>query len=309
VALDTLVGTKLTEPIGSDKSDYNIHDRNAIQFSTVNILDGDGESRPPWAEAGSVAISRPKPGVKVLQWLRHAISNVRSRTLEQDKTIFAGFTCKACPQPKRSFRRNYWTGKETSYRSALLWKWIQWTTIYPDRCKECNTKYSRWKRAKRAMQKIHDRGMDIWFITLTRPNITGVPPYDGVIELDRALWIKDFKKFRRTKIWKDTFAGGYWFYEFTSRAPEDKIFARDGTFIRQTPDHEINGHLHILATSDGRIPMKELTAQWGDRVDFRQPKHKHDVMRYLRGYLIKCSTDGVNMRPFGDIHRRKVSET
>ena len=55
--------------------------------------------------------------------------------------------------------------------------------------------------------------------------------------------------------------------------------------------------------------MKEITAQWGDRVDYRQPKHEYDVMRYLRGYLVKCSTDGVNMRPFGDIHRRKISET
>ena len=292
MALDTLLGSKLTVPIG-----------------TVEPTDNCSDQKPPWAEAGSVAISRPRPGVTVLQWLRHAVHNVRSRTLEQDKTNFAGFTCKACPQPRRSFRKNYWTGEETSYRSLLLWKWIEWSSIYPERCKECNTKYSRWKRAKRAMQKIHDRGMDIWFITLSRPNITGVPPYDGVIELDRELWIKDFKKFRRTKIWKDTFAGGYWFYEFTSHAPEDKIFAKDGTFIRQTTDHEINGHLHLLATTDGRIPMKELAAQWGDRVDFRQPKHDKDVMRYLRGYLVKCSTDGVNMRPFGDIHRRKISET
>ena len=292
MANDTLVGSKLTVPIGTavptDKSSYQ---------------------KPPWAEAGSVAISRPRPGVTILQWLRHAVHNARSRTLEQDKTIFAGFTCKACPNPRRSYRRNDWTGKETSYRSLLLWKWIQWDTIYPDRCRECNTKYSRWKRAKRAMQKIHNRGMDIWFITLTRPNYQGIPGYPGVIELDRDLWIKDFKKFRRTKIWKDTFAGGYWFYEFTSHAPGDKIFAKDGTFIRQTTDHEINGHLHILANAEGRIPMKEIAAQWGDRVDFRRPKHDYDVMRYLRGYLVKCSTDGVNMRPFGDIHRRKISET
>ena len=288
MALDTLVGSNLTVPIGTTKPT----DKSSYQ-------------KPPWAEAGSVAISRPKPGVTILQWLRHAATNVRSRILEQDKTNFAGFTCKACPERKRPYRRNDWTGKETSYRSKLLWQWIEWQTIYTERCKECNKQYSRWQRAKRAMQKIHDRGMDIWFITLSRPNITGVPPYDGVIELDRELWIKDFKKFRRTKIWKDTFAGGYWFYEFTSHAPEDKIFAKDGTFIRQTTDHEINGHLHILATAEHRIPMSVIAAQWGDRVDFRQPKASNDVMRYLRGYLVKCSTDGVNMRPFGDIHRRK----
>jgi len=287
VANDTLVGSKLTVPIG-----------------TTNPTNKNSNQMPPWAEAGSVAISRPKPGVTILQWLRHAADNVRSRTLEQNK---AGFTCQACPNPMRSYRRNSWTGKETSYASRLLWKWIEWETIYPERCKECNTKYSRWKRAKRAMQKIHDRGMDIWFITLTRPNVTTVPPYPGMIELDRELWIKDFKKFRRTKIWQETFAGGYWFYEFTSNAPGDKIFAKDGTFIRQCTDHEINGHLHLLATADGRIPMKEIAAQWGDRVDFRQPKRDTDVMRYLRGYLVKCSTDGVNMRPFGDIHKKPSS--
>ena len=289
MALDTLVGTKLTVPIGTtkptDKSNYQ---------------------KPPWAEAGSVAISRPKPGVKVLQWLRHAASYVRSRTLEQDKN--AGFTCARCPNPRKTYHTHWFTGEESGPRWYILKQlfvpeWIPWVTYYPERCKECNTKYSRWKRAKRAMQKIHDRGMDIWFITLTRPNITGVPPYPGVIEKDRELWIKDFKKFRRTKIWKETFADGYWFYEFTSNDPGDKIFAK-GTFIRQVPDFEINGHLHILATSEGRIPMKELAAQWGDRVDFRQPKRDTDVMRYLRGYLVKCSTDGVNMRPFGDIHRR-----
>ncbi len=275
---DTLVGTKLTEPIGSSNSTNNL---------------------PPWAEAGSVAITRPKPTVKILQWLRDAISNVRSHTLEQDK---AGFTCSNCPNPRAAYRSNDWTGEETSFRSALLWRWVSWETHFAVRCKTCNTKYSRWKRARKAMQKIHDRGMDIWFITLTRPNITGVPALDHVQEIDRDMWIKDFKKFRRTKIWKETFAGGYWFYEFTSHNQGDKIFAKDGTFIREVQDHEINGHLHILATSEGRIPMKEIAAQWGNRVDFRRPKRQTDVMRYLRGYLVKCGTQGVNMRPFGDIH-------
>tara|TARA_Y100000588_G_C14228336_1_gene914133 strand:+ start:1276 stop:1782 length:507 start_codon:yes stop_codon:yes gene_type:complete len=159
------------------------------------------------------------------------------------------------------------------------------------------------------MRKIHDRGMDIWFITLTRPNITGVPGESPFVqEADREQWIKDFKKFRRTKIWKETFGGGYWFYEFTSHNPDDKIFAKDGTFIRQVTDYEMNGHLHILATSEGRIPMKEIAAQWGHRVDFRKPKQANDVLRYLRGYLVKCDTKGVNMRPFGDIHKYKPTE-
>ncbi len=286
MANETLVGSKLTEPIGSTDSTDNL---------------------PPWAEAGSVAIIRTKPKVKILQWLRDAILNVRSHTLEQDK---AGFTCSNCPNPRAAYRTNVWTGEETSLRSALLWRWINWETHFAVRCKTCNTKYSRWKRAKKAMQKIHDRNMDIWFITLTRPNITGVPALEHVQEIDRDMWIKDFKKFRRTKIWKENFAGGYWFYEFTSHNQGDKIFAKDGTFIREVQDHEINGHLHILATSDGRIPMKELAAQWGNRVDFRRPKRQTDVMRYLRGYLVKCGTQGINMRPFGDIHKSKaISET
>ncbi len=287
---DSLVGTKLTEPIGSIDPTDNL---------------------PPWAEAGSVAIIRDEPKVKTLQWLRSTRLNVRSRILEQDK---AGFTCQDCPNSSKIYHERWSTGEICEHNSEVRWGWMLplgggWDTIYPVRCKDCNAKYSRWKRARRAMQKIHDRGMDIWFITLTRPNVTGVPALDHVQEIDRDMWIKDFKKFRRTKIWQETFGGGYWFYEFTSHEPDDKIFAKDGTFIRQVPDHEINRHLHILATSDGRIPMKEIAAQWGNRVDFRKPKRQSDVMRYLRGYLVKCNTQGISMRPFGDIHRRKENGT
>jgi len=286
----TLVGTKLTEPIGSTDSPNNL---------------------PPWAEAGSAALVRPEPKITVFQrmigWLH---SNVRSHTLEQDK---AGFTCQDCPQPRKPYHVQHWTRKELPFRSEKLWSWwwnplqVGWDTYFTDRCKDCNKKYSRFKRAHRAMKKIHDRGMDIWFITLTRPNITGVPGDSPFAQqADREQWIADFKKFRRTKIWKETFGGGYWFYEYTSNDPGDKIFAKDGTFIRQAQNYEMNGHLHILATSDGRIPMKEIAAQWGHRVDFRQPKKANDVLRYLRGYLVKCDTEGVNMRPFGDIHKSKT---
>ena len=283
MAIETLVGSNLTEPIGSSNSANNI---------------------PPWAEAGSVAITRPKPRVKVLQWLRDVIGHVRSRTLEQDK---AGFTCSNCPNARRPFRTNDWTGEETSFRSQLLWRWVSWETHFTARCKKCNKERSKYIRAKKIFQKVHDRGMDIWFITLSRPNITGVPALDHVMDIDRDMWIKDFKRFRRTKIWKETFAGGVWFYEFTSHDPKDKIFAKDGTFIREVQDYEINGHLHILATSEGRIPMKELAAQWGDRVDFKKPKQSADVMRYLRGYLVKCDLQGINMRPFEDIHKKPTT--
>jgi len=63
-AHETLVGSKLTDPIGSHQPTDKISYQN-----------------PPWYEAGLVAISRPRPRVTVLQWLRHAASHVRSRTL------------------------------------------------------------------------------------------------------------------------------------------------------------------------------------------------------------------------------------
>lgn len=263
-----------------------------------SVSDNYGYQTPPWVESARSAIVK-KSQRKFTFW-GILSPNVRSHTLEQDK---AGFTCQECPQPRKGFRKNWFTGEETSLRSKLLWRWVRWTTTYTIRCKECNRKYARFKRAHRAMKKIHDRGMDVWFITLTRPNITGVPGDSPFAQqADREQWISDFKKFRRTKIWKETFAGGYWFYEFTSHQPGDKVFSKDGTFIRQVDDFEMNGHLHILATSEGRIPMKEIAAQWGNRVDFRRPKKANDVLRYLRGYLVKCDTEGVNMRPFGDIH-------
>ncbi len=284
-ANDTFPIQKVTDPIGShqhtDKSHYQ---------------------KPPWAEAGSVIITRPKANLTVWQWIRNALLNVRSRILEQDK---AGFTCKECPEPHRAHRRNRWWPYNTAaLHDPILWTWISWETRYTERCKPCNRKYARWQRSLRAFKRITDRALPIWFITLTRPNITGIDASSPFVQqADREMWIEDFKKFRRRKIWKDTFAGGYWFYEYTSHAPGDKIFSKDGTFIRQVSEGELNGHLHILATAEDRIPMKALRAAWGDRVDFSQPKKPKDVHRYLRGYLTKCNLEGINMRPFGDIHR------
>ena len=290
-ANDTFEDKKVTEPIGSprqsDKSHYQ---------------------KPPWAEAGSVILSKPKPNVTVLQWIRNAIFNVRSRILEQDK---AGFTCKQCPQPLRAHRRNSWWPKLTvPLNDPVLWTWLQWETRYTERCKDCNKLYAKWRRSLKAFKRMTDRMMPIWFITLTMENITGIDSSSPfVLQADREMWIKEFKKFRRKKIWKDTFAGGYWFYEFTSHAPGDKIFSKDGTFIRQVSEGELNGHLHILATAEDRIPMKDLRAAWGNRVDFSKPKKPNDVLRYLRGYLTKCDLEGINMRPFGDIHRAKKNNS
>ncbi len=262
--------------------------------------DNYGYATPPWVDsAKSILVKKSQKKFSIwdlaAKMLAHVPYNKIRKILGLRPHHFA-FTCDECHD----------RGWPSVARSSLKISMSVRKNYFPSRCKTCNAKHARFKRANRAMQKIHDRGMDIWFITLTRPNITGVPGESPFVqEIDREQWVADFKRFRRTKIWKETFAGGYWFYEFTSHKPGDKIFAKDGTFIRQTQDHEINGHLHILATADGRIPMKELADQWEDRVDFRQPEEPNDVLRYLRGYLTKCKTVGINMRPFGDIHRSK----
>ena len=186
---------------------------------------------------------------------------------------------------------------------------------FPRRCKTCNGKHARYKRARKAMEKITGRlqvqpGLKCWFVTLTRPNTIFGAGETVDLEADKADWISEFKRFRRRKIWKETFAGGYWFYEYTMHAPGDKIFDRKGRFVREVKDFELNGHVHILATAEGRIPMKEIARDWDGRVDFRSRDQKtgrlideKTIIRYLRGYLTKTASSGVNMRPFGDIHR------
>ncbi len=289
-ANDTFEVKKVTEPIGSprqtDKSHYQ---------------------KPPWAEAGSVILSKPKPNVTVLQWFRNVLgemlAHVPYNKVKKKYKMHFAFTCDKCQKK----------GRPSVAFAAPLWPIVFGTSMavrknyFPIRCNKCDKKYTKYKRARKAMKKIHDRGMPIWFITLTRPNITGIDLSPFVLQADRETWVADFKKFRNRKIWKDTFAGGYWFYEFTSHAKGDKIFSKDGTFIRQVSENELNGHLHILATAEDRLPMKELRATWGDRVDFSKPKKPYDVLRYLRGYLTKCDLEGINMRPFGDIHRANSS--
>ncbi len=294
-ANDTFEDKKVTEPIGSrqptDKSHYQI---------------------PPWAEAGSVIISRPKPNLTVWKWFRNVLGEMLAhvpynKVRKKCKEHFA-FVCDECTQ-KGWMRFAFMDQNNAPVGSPGVSMAVR-KNYFPIRCKSCNGTYRRYKRARKAMQKLHDRGMPIWFITLTRPNITGIDANSPFVQTaDREMWVADFKKFRRRKIWKDTFAGGYWFYEFTTHAPGDKIFSKDGTFIRQVTEHEMNGHLHILATAEDRIPMKELRAAWGDRVDFSKPEKPNDVLRYLRGYLTKCDLAGINMRPFGDIHQSQQSST
>jgi hypothetical protein len=148
-----------------------------------------------------------------------------------------------------------------------------------------------------------------WFITLTRENRIFEAGDVVDLEKDREQWIADFKKFRNRNAWKNTFAGGYWFYEYTLHAPGEKIFDRKGCFVRECKNFELNGHLHVLATASPRIPMKQLAESWGGRIDMRKndrksgfPLTEEVVLRYLRGYLTKTDMPGaVNMRPFGNM--------
>ncbi len=302
-ANDTLLVKKITEPIGSPKST----DKSSYQ-------------KPAWAEAASASITRKEPTVLILQWIRDRVVRLTTRVpfnkVRGIPNHRFGFTCKEC------IHRG-WRGPHQRH-----WPWASLTTPdgemvkdggvrvqhMPVRCKKCNTKHTRYKRARRGMEKITRDlkarpGLKCWFITLTKPNIIFQAGETIDTEADKADWIASFKKLRRRKAWKETFAGGYWFYEYTLHQPGDKIFDKKGNFVRACKDFELNGHLHVLATAESRIPMKELAADWDGRADFRRrdrktnrPIDEQTILRYLRGYLTKSASSGVCMRPFGDIH-------
>jgi hypothetical protein len=227
-----------------------------------------------------------------------------------------GFVCSDC---ESKGNRIQWDRRPTS-KGGDGTSNASWTSILnqaiPRRCRQCNTQHGRYKRAGRAMKKIFRKlaGWQVcWFITLTEPN-TIYKPGDVVdLEEDRERWVANFKRFRNRKIWKDTFAGGYWFYEYTIHKPGDKIFDRKGCFLRECKTFELNGHLHILAIANPRIPMKELSESWVGRIDMRRKDRKTGfpiteqiVLRYLRGYLTKTKDmpGSVNMRPFGNMVAR-----
>ena len=247
--------------------------------------------------------------ITILQWLGHTLRQMLVRVPYNKIRRYFGFTCPDC-----RCRGNpsvwYQTGGLFPLSQAMRRE-----QGLPIRCKTCNTKHSRYKRARRAMEKIFRKllGNQVcWFITLTREN--KIYKAGDVVDLDqdREQWVADFKRFRNRKAWKATFAGGYWFYEYTMHAPGDKIFDRKSRYIRTCKNFELNGHLHILATSSPRIPMKELAASWDGRMDMRRrdektgfPLTEEVVLRYLRGYLTKCDIPGsINMRPFGNMVKR-----
>lgn len=286
---NSLVVTKLTEPIGSTDS---------------------SNKTPEWARAARSPIEKSEPQITVLQWIRNAVKKFYTRIPYNKIRHNYGFTCKECPNRGRpSLVRRRWPFSR-DYDGTI-------NTIYlPIRCRSCNTKHARYKRARKAMQKIfqsHQGNQVCWFVTLTKPNRIFQAGDTIDLEADKADWIAEFRRFRQRKVWKDTFAGGYWFYEYTVHAPGDKIFDKKNRFIRQCKDFELNGHLHILASSSPRIPMRELAAGWDGRMDMRRrdertgrPLTEEIVLRYLRGYLTKTDMpNAINMRPFGDIHRRK----
>ncbi len=293
LAIDTFVGTKLTEPIGSHES-----------------TDKERLSEPEWAKAARRPREESARRITILQWVRNAVVAFYTRVPYNKIRRHWGFTCTEC--------------ESRGWRALVKRRW-PWSrdldgTInrqyLPRRCTACGTKHTRYKRARHAMKKIFRSltGNQVcWFVTLTKPNRLFQAGDTVDLEADKAAWIAEFRKFRQRKVWKDTFAGGYWFYEYTVHKPGDKIFDKRGNFLRQCKTFELNGHLHILTTSSPRIPMQELAADWDGRMDMRRkdektniPLNETTVLRYLRGYLTKTDMPGaVNMRPFGNIHRSR----
>ena len=285
--------------------------------------DNYGYQTPPWIKAASKTIEKKsQTKLTILQWIRDRVVKIVTRIpfnkIRNKSTAYA-FTCKNCGNRGN---RVLWMNRSELFggtgKSGLhfLSEGTRLKQALPVRCRSCNTNHARYKRARRAMEKItddiHQRpGLQAWFVTLTKPNVIYEPGEVVDIEADKEHWIAEFRRFRQRKIWKETFAGGYWFYEYTVHSPGDKIFDKRGCFIRECKTFELNGHLHILTTAESRIPMKELASGWDGRIDMRYKDKKTGrrideavIMRYLRGYLTKSSSDGVNMRPFGDIHRK-----
>jgi len=253
--------------------------------------------------------------ITILQWLGHTLRQMLVRVPYNKVRSHFGFTCENCEKRGNPLM---WRGRPERLggdgSSNLSWTSIKIQAL-PKRCRICNTKHGRYKRARKAMEKIFRKllGNQVcWFITLTRENQIYQAGDVVDLEKDREQWVADFKRFRNRKAWKDTFAGGYWFYEYTMHAPGDKIFDRKSRYIRTCKNFELNGHLHILATSSPRIPMKKLAASWDGRMDMRRkdqktgfPLTEEVVLRYLRGYLTKCDIPGnINMRPFGNMVKR-----
>jgi len=279
------------------------------------------EEMPEWARAGIIE-EKSTPRITILQWIRDRVVKFYTRIpYNKIRGQSYGFTCEKCGN---SGNKLMWANRAELFggtgRSGyhFMSEGTRLRQALPVRCKSCNTKHARYKRARRAMEKISRDlkarpGLRAWFITLTRPNKIFKAGDTIDTETDKADWIAQFRKFRQRKVWKETFAGGYWFYEYTVHAPGDKIFDSRGCFVREVKEFELNGHVHILATAESRIPMTELAASWDGRIDMRwkdqktgKPISEKTIVRYLRGYLTKAASSGVNMRPFGDIHRRNL---
>lgn len=109
------------------------------------------------------------------------------------------WSCNRCPQPLRS---------------------ISEIGIYQKRCKSCNTKATRYKRAKRLSNDIENVslhfGMKVKWITLTLPNYND--PLEGLADIK-----KKVKKFRQKDEFQKKIIGGADFYEWTSRETDEGL--------------------------------------------------------------------------------------
>lgn len=294
--LDNYSDDKITSPPigGEDKADNN------------------GSAKPEWVvSAESSIVKKSELKLTILQWVRDRVRKIVTRIPSNKIRHGFGFTCSKC------ISRGIKGPHISKWPFTLIPDGRIKTYHLPVRCRECNTQHARYKRAGKAMRKITRQcqerpGLQAWFVTLTKPNVIYQAGETVDIESDRQNWVKEFKKFRERKIWKETFSGGYWFYEYTLHSPGDKIFDKKGNFIRECKTFEMNGHIHIIATGERRIPMKAIAKSWDGRIDMRKrdrrtnrPIDEKTIIRYLRGYLVKSASNGINMRPFGDIHKSR----
>ena len=212
--------------------------------------------------------------------------NVELCTLIQEKRKLAfspaGFTCNKCPQPLKSFTMSIglYEPKKAWYRLDMPEGGISFypsgyhSTCWTKRCKDCNTKITRWSRNNRLVKFVEEvseigLGVCMAFVTLTRPN----NKWDGTEESlrdDLLDFKKEIAKFSRTKKLREKVLGGFNFFEQT-----------------YSHDHGINSHCHGIWIMADYYDQKQLSEDFRGRCDIRKITSKKKMVRYATKYSSK----------------------
>lgn len=212
--------------------------------------------------------------------------NVELCTLIQEKRKLAfspaGFTCDKCPQPLKSFTMSIglyepqkaWYRLDMPEGGMTFYPSGHHTTCWTKRCKECNTKITRWSRNNRLIKFVQDvsdigLGVCMAFTTLTRPN----HEWDGDEEKlrdDLLDFKKEITKFLRTKNMKEKVLGGFNFFEQT-----------------YSKENGINSHCHGIWIMADYYDQKQLSKDFRGRCDIRKIKSKKKMIRYATKYSSK----------------------